>query len=299
MKLLFENWRKYLKEIDEPTSHPLPAHLQSIPGAWGKFKAGVDELIKNFQDRDKLVNDLWDLYETSDVTTLQASQMMNDAMDEHNLPDDIDDAVLDFTLKLTGPQGARAEGSQENEEVPAIVTFDFDDTISLSHWGEEEDDWVHDGPHQEMIDILMDYHKKGSNIYIVTSRHKEMQDEDGNWYSLHRKRTPSKKYFKEFQTPVWEFVKKNGLPIQDVIFTNGQIKAKAENGLIELGSEVHHDDDPEEIHAAQQAGIKTTISDPYPHERQEKWEGATGEREKEADEMKARITAHQQRQKEK
>ena len=25
-----------------------------------------------------------------------------------------------------------------------VITFDFDDTLSLSHWGEEEDDWVYD-----------------------------------------------------------------------------------------------------------------------------------------------------------
>ncbi len=33
----------------------------------------------------------------------QVSEIMSDIMDEYNLPDDIDDAVLDFALELTGP----------------------------------------------------------------------------------------------------------------------------------------------------------------------------------------------------
>jgi len=148
MKLLFENWRKYLQEIerpgpghtnsryeqatgpiafdgfakavdaggygnpggfleenkeDEPTSHPYPSHLQSIPGAYGKFKTSVDNLIENFHNREDFINELWKLYRASDVTHLQASEIMSDIMDKYNLPDDIDDAVLDFVLELTGP----------------------------------------------------------------------------------------------------------------------------------------------------------------------------------------------------
>ena len=103
MKLLFENWRQYLNEADELTSHPLPAHLQSIPGAYGKFKTSVDSLINNFQNSEDFISGLWKLYRVSDVTHIQASEIMSDIMDEYNLPDDIDDAVLDFALELTGP----------------------------------------------------------------------------------------------------------------------------------------------------------------------------------------------------
>ena len=151
----------------------------------------------------------------------------------------------------------------EPPEVAAIVTFDFDDTLSLSHWGEEEDDWVYDGPYEKMMDLLRDYHKKGSKIYIVTSRHKEMQDEEGKWFRHMPKVDPPRKYFKEFQMPVWEFVKKHGIPVVDVIFTNGEVKAEAGNGLVSVGSDVHHDDDPEEIRAAERVGIKAVVSDPY------------------------------------
>ena len=42
--------------------------------------------------------------------------------------------------------------NEQNES--KVVTFDFDDTLSLSHWGEEEDDWVVDGPNTPFIDKL-------------------------------------------------------------------------------------------------------------------------------------------------
>jgi len=299
MKLLFENWRKYLKEANESIDHSEASHLQTVDRALGHFVTSVNELIQRVQNEEDFneedfIDKLWTLYRRSKITSHQLGNFLNDLMDGHDLPKHIDDAILGFAMEFTGPT---PEG-RSHEKIPAIVTFDFDDTLSLSHWDDDKG-FVYDGPYQEMMDLLMNYHKEGSKIYIVTSRHKEMQDEDGNWFTFNPKVNPSKRYIKDYQMPVWEFVKKNGLPIQDVIFTNGQLKAEAEDGLIELGSDVHHDDDPEEIHAAQQAGIKTTISDPYPEERQEKWEAASPERDAAANEMKARIAAHQQRQSEK
>ena len=158
--------------------------------------------------------------------------------------------------------------NEQNE--PKVITFDFDDTLSLSNFETVPDqpdpdleDWVHHGPNQEMINLLMDHHKNGAIIYIVTSRHKELQDEEGRWFRDMPNTDPPRKYFEEFQMPVWKFVKIHGLPVQDVIFTNGEVKAKAENGLVKLRAAVHHDDDPEEIAAAEAAGIKAVVSDPY------------------------------------
>ena len=152
---------------------------------------------------------------------------------------------------------------EQEEQIPAIVTFDFDSTLSLSPWDDEEDDWVYQGPHQELVDKLFAHSKEGSVVYIVTSRHREFQDEERRWYTQRSNATPPKKYIPDYQIAVWDFVKKVGLPIKDVIFTNGKIKADAEDGLIELGADLHYDDDPEEIAAAQKAGIKTVVSDPY------------------------------------
>ena len=155
-----------------------------------------------------------------------------------------------------------AENDQE-EQKPAIVTFDFDSTLILSRWDDEKDDYVYDGPHQEMIDKLRDYHKQGAVIYIVTSRNTEKQDQERQWFVETPNSNRPVKYIPEYQMPVWKFVKEEGLPVKDVIFTNGKLKAKAEDGLVELGADIHHDDDPEENAAAEAAGIKTVISDPY------------------------------------
>jgi hypothetical protein len=133
------------------------------------------------------------------------------------------------------------EEGEEEEMVPAVVTFDFDSTLALSPWDDEK-------------------------VYIVTSRNKEMQDKEQRWYSQRPNAVGTDrpvKYIPDYQMPVWEFVKKEGLRVKDVIFTNGKLKAEAEDGLVELGSDIHYDDDPEENAAAEKAGIKTVISDPY------------------------------------
>ena len=57
-----------------------------------------------------------------------------------------------------------------------------------------------------------------------------------------------------------EFLDKNGLTVDGVYFTNGELKIEK---LLELGSSMHHDDDPDEINAAKENGITTVISDPY------------------------------------
>jgi hypothetical protein len=158
------------------------------------------------------------------------------------------------------------EEGEEEEMVPAVVTFDFDSTLALSPWDDEKDDWVYEGPYTEMTNKLRDYNRKNIIVYIVTSRNKEMQDKEQRWYSQRPNAVGTDrpvKYIPDYQMPVWEFVKKEGLRVKDVIFTNGKLKAEAEDGLVELGSDIHYDDDPEENAAAEKAGIKTVISDPY------------------------------------
>ena len=104
-----------------------------------------------------------------------------------------------------------------------VITFDFDDTLSLSHWGDEEDDWVHDGPHLPMIKRYKKYKDQGYKVYIVTSRPQEFLDDKNQWYTYLPNSTPNKKYFPEFQMPVGEFVKEYNLHPEAVIFTNGSL----------------------------------------------------------------------------
>lgn len=150
-------------------------------------------------------------------------------------------------------------GLQEEVE-EKVITFDFDDTLSLSHFDWDLDDWIHDGPHLPMIKRYKKYQDKGYKVYIVTSRHQEFKDKDGNWFTFYPKVTPSEKYFTDYQMPVQKFIDEYNLRPDGVIFTNGKLKIDA---LKKLKAAVHHDDDTEEIEAAENAGIKTILSDPY------------------------------------
>jgi len=132
--------------------------------------------------------------------------------------------------------------NMEKEE-NKVVTFDFDDTLALSHWDEDIDWWVHDGPYDVMMKKFFDFKEKGYTIYIVTSRHESQEGET----------RPS-------STTVIDFVNKYNLKPDGIFFTDGRLKASK---LKELGTILHHDDDLEEIRAAEAVGINTVLSNPY------------------------------------
>ena len=131
------------------------------------------------------------------------------------------------------------------QKEPTVVTFDFDDTLSLSHWGEEEDEWVHDGPHKPFISKLQQYKNQGNTVYVVTSRSEK--------YEPKALENPN-------QRAVQEFLDEHGISVDGVYFTNGQSKIET---LLQLGSTVHHDDDPGDILDARANNIEAVISDPY------------------------------------
>ena len=131
------------------------------------------------------------------------------------------------------------------EEENNVVTFDFDDTLSLSHWGEEEDDWVHDGPNGPFIEKLKKHKAHGDTVYVVTSRfekHEQRSLENPN------------------QKAVQEFLDENGIDVDGIYFTNGQPKIET---LLQLGSKMHHDDDPGDILDSRENEIEAIVSDPY------------------------------------
>ena len=134
--------------------------------------------------------------------------------------------------------------NEEKENL--VVTFDFDDTLSLSHFDPELDSgWIHDGPHMPFIEKIKKHKAAGNTVHVVTSRHEANE---------------SKALENPDQKAVQEFLDEHGIEVDGVFFTNGQVKVEK---LLELGASMHHDDDPEEIHAAEQAGITAIVSDPY------------------------------------
>jgi FMN phosphatase YigB (HAD superfamily) len=132
------------------------------------------------------------------------------------------------------------------EENKQVVTFDFDDTLSKSDFNDDTGTWKHTGPHEPMIKRIKEFiNEPNTSVYVITSRYEDRED---------------KSLKNEDQRSVREFLDDHNLRVDGVFFTNGQPKIET---LLKLGSSMHHDDDPEDILDAQQAGIMTIPSDPY------------------------------------
>tara|TARA_Y100001963_G_C6792869_1_gene456694 strand:- start:490 stop:1041 length:552 start_codon:yes stop_codon:yes gene_type:complete len=132
---------------------------------------------------------------------------------------------------------------------PKVVTFDFDDTLTIT---KPDEDWgvVEVGPNMEMINLMKDFISSGVKVYIVTSRFPSRGIGDSLVPPELQRSTPE------------EYVEKYQLDIERApIYTSGELKAKTLHGL---GSELHFDDDPEEIQECERHGIKTHKV-PVPH----------------------------------
>ena len=102
-----------------------------------------------------------------------------------------------------------------------IVTFDFDGT--LWRWGFDPEEGVFSrscGPDPEAIALVHEWRQKGALVHIVTSRGSSNRSE------------------------VDLFTDKFGELFEGVHFTEGCLKAAT---LSILGSNLHFDDDPEEL----------------------------------------------------
>ena len=119
------------------------------------------------------------------------------------------------------------------------ISFDWDNTISMSYLDEksEETKFVHQGYNQEFIDKMINYIKEGHDVWIVTSRVRDLEDEfPQERITWHLKTLGIINYF----------------PPERLIYTNRELKAPT---LLHLGIDLHHDDDLEEIIACKEAGI--------------------------------------------
>ena len=102
-----------------------------------------------------------------------------------------------------------------------IVTFDFDNTIWQMGFDPSEGIFCRScGPDPVAIESILSWRKKGASIHIVTSRVSSNRNE------------------------VDQFLEEHGDLIDDLHFTNGALKGPF---LEKLGSELHHDDDAEEL----------------------------------------------------
>ena len=120
-----------------------------------------------------------------------------------------------------------------------LVTFDFDDTLTLPI-KDKEGYWLSGGcqPNMETIAIMKEMDGRGYEIAIVTSRPRTAGSDER----------------------IGAFIMEHELPITRVVFTNGQWKADI---LEEMGSVLHYDDDKEELKRIKAKGI-SVVEIPHP-----------------------------------
>jgi 8-oxo-dGTP pyrophosphatase MutT (NUDIX family) len=111
------------------------------------------------------------------------------------------------------------------------VTFDFDDTIVMSHMLIEENKpvFVFDGFNEKIIGIMRSHIMNGDDVHIVTARSRAKED-----------------LFPDFTVPVFlmELSLEHYFTPERIHYTEGALKLEK---LQELGSTLHYDDSLEEI----------------------------------------------------
>jgi hypothetical protein len=118
-----------------------------------------------------------------------------------------------------------------------VVTFDFDCTLVVAEYDRRWRAMVPKRqPNAEMIDRMWEYHEAGYTVGIVTAR-----DESGEGLM---------EGYGCISVP--DFVAEHNLPVDFIRYTNNQLKAPL---LLELGSELHHDDDYAEIECCKRHGV--------------------------------------------
>ena len=129
--------------------------------------------------------------------------------------------------------------TEEDNLEQSLYSFDFDNTLIRYHTL-EDGDVEYLGPHEENIALLKDLAARGNKVIIVTSR---------------SKRKGPKMPWDDAPSPE-EVIQKFSLPVDEVYYTHGNLKA---DKLMELGVSKHWDDDEDEVAAAMAIGIEAEL----------------------------------------
>ena len=116
----------------------------------------------------------------------------------------------------------------------AVVTFDFDDTLTQTRWDNDEEGFIFVGPNHSVLKTLREHIAAGDEVHIVTSRTGPSMDSEG-FISQHGQ--PSVRLFLQ------EFLGDVINSLAGVHFTGGLKR----DTLIQLGSTKHFDDDCVEL----------------------------------------------------
>ena len=126
---------------------------------------------------------------------------------------------------------------QSEKPNKGVISFDFDNTIGLTTWDKEENDFKRgeDGhsiqhPNLRIIDLIKKYIAEGYKVVLVTSRFEVGGRDD-----------------------IVEKLKRWNVPITELYFTNGYFKVET---LKRLHALKHYDDDMEELKRLKHTKIK-------------------------------------------
>ena len=115
------------------------------------------------------------------------------------------------------------------------VSFDFDGTIALNVWNNEDLDYERDEkskiiltPNDYIINLMRQYRSQGYKVFVVSSR------------------------IEEYKQEIIDFLNKYNVPYDECHVTNSRYKAQT---LKDLNVQVHYDDDEREIEKIKEIGI--------------------------------------------
>lgn len=111
----------------------------------------------------------------------------------------------------------------------AIISFDFDDTLTLADWDMELAILRGYGPHHENIIMAKAFHAEGNEVIIVTARSPRSQ------------------------AVIMGFIDEHQLPVKRVFFTSHTPKGPI---LKKLGVEFHFDDRDDQVSSAEAHGVR-------------------------------------------
>jgi hypothetical protein len=116
----------------------------------------------------------------------------------------------------------------------AVVTFDFDDTLTQTQWDNDEECFIFVGPNHQMCNVLREHVQNGDDVHIVTSRTGPSMSIEG---ILAAHGQPSIRMF--LQEHMGDVIEQ----LAGVHFTGGLKR----DMLVHLGSTKHFDDDCVEL----------------------------------------------------
>jgi uncharacterized HAD superfamily protein len=134
-----------------------------------------------------------------------------------------------------------------------LVTFDFDSTLTRpvkeSFAWQDTSFWdTSTEPREDILERLREFASEGHEVHIVTTRDRTNSEE------------------------VVDFVNEHSLPVTGIHFTGGDDKLPTLQGL---GSELHFDDDFNELKRLDKAGIDHRLV-PHPHDQEHRPEELEG-----------------------